>query len=215
VVARVGRRSVTLVWSAIGCRIRDVQWRCIRSAREGRIVTDPAPIVFIDPAARVEIRALDPALDEEAAAIIAATTGAGTTQRGREMLGGLRADDAVELYGLFAGGALAAVYTLRREALANEVTHLAVKDGERRKGHGRACLQDALRRSGKRPLIVETAEDAIGFYKACGFKLVGRRKQPSGTVRYRLGWHAPRPAASALTPRPAPRCGRSEERGGG
>ncbi|MGB3329397.1 MAG: hypothetical protein WBA46_10615, partial [Thermomicrobiales bacterium] len=52
-------------------------------------------------------------------------------------------------------------------------------------------LTDALRRSGKRPLTAETDEDGLPFYKACGFKLVGRRVHPSGTVRYRIGWHAP------------------------
>lgn len=155
-------------------------------------------ITLTDLAARPVIRALDPALDEDAAAILAATTGAKTTQRGREVLAGLRADDAVELYGMFVDKALVAVLSLRRDAMANEVTHLAVKDGERHKGFGRAFLQDALRRSGKRPLVVETDEAAVGFYKTCGFKIVGRRKHPSGMLRYRLGWHAPRPKNSGL-----------------
>jgi hypothetical protein len=39
--------------------------------------------------------------------------------------------------------------------------------------------------------VAETDEDGLGFYKACGFKLVGRRTHPSGTFRYRVGWHAP------------------------
>lgn len=165
---------------------------------------DAAAMVVFDPAgpsARVVIRALDPALDEEAAAILAAATGAGTVQRGREVLAGLRGEEAVALYGLFAGDALVAVFSLRRDAMANEITHLAVKDGERHKGYGRACLQDALRRSGKRPLVVETDEDAVGFYKTCGFKVIGRRKHPSGTLRYRLGWHAPIPRAEGQGPR--------------
>jgi ribosomal protein S18 acetylase RimI-like enzyme len=154
-------------------------------------VSDRFPILFADPAARAAIRTLDPALDEEAAAILAAATGAGTVQHGREVLAALRRNEAVELYGLFVGEELVAIYTLRRDTPANEITHLAVKEGERRKGYGRACLQDALRRSGSRPLTVETDEDAVAFYKTCGFKIIGRRKHPSGTLRYRLGWHAP------------------------
>ena len=149
------------------------------------------PIALTDLAARPAIRTLDPALDEEAAAILAATTGAKTTQRGREVLASLRENDTIELYAMFVAGALVAVLSLRREAMANEVTHLAVKDGERHKGYGRAFLQDTLRRSGKRPLVVETDEHAVDFYKTCGFKIVGRRKHPSGVLRYRLGWHAP------------------------
>jgi len=154
-------------------------------------VTDATPIALTELAARPIIRAFDPALDEDAAAILAATTGAKTTQRGREVLAGLRANDDVELYGMFVSEVLVAVLSLRRDAMANEVTHLAVKEGERHKGYGRLFLQDALRRSGKRPLTVETDEDAFGFYKTCGFKIVGRRKHPSGVLRYRLGWHAP------------------------
>ncbi len=154
-------------------------------------MSDASPILFADPAARGAIRVLNPALDEEAAAILAAATGAGTVQRGREVLAELRRNEAVELYGLFVGEELVAIYAFRRAAPANEITHLAVKEGERHKGYGRACLQHALRRSGARPLTVETDDDAVAFYKTCGFKIIGRRKHPSGTLRYRLGWHAP------------------------
>lgn len=155
-------------------------------------MSDAKSMVFVDPALGIEIRPLTPAEDEAAAMIAAAATGDGTAERGREALRRLRtADERANVYGLFAHGALVAVYGLRREGMANEIGPIAVKEGERRKGYGRSCLQDALRRSGRRPLVVETDEDGLDFYKACGFKLVGKRKDPSGTVRYRLGWHAP------------------------
>ncbi len=160
-------------------------------------MSDTSPILLADSAARVAIRTLGSALDEDAAAILAVATGAGTVQRGREVLAELRRNEAVELYGLFVGEGLVAVYALRRDTPANEITHLAVKEGERHKGYGRACLQDALRRSGARPLTVETDDDAVAFYKTCGFKIIGRRRHPSGTLRYRLGWHAPNRNRSA------------------
>lgn len=155
-------------------------------------MSDARTMVFIDPASGIEIRPLAPAEDEGAGEIAAAATGDGTAERGLAALREVRAaDERNAVYGLFAHGDLVAVYGLRRDGMANEIGPIAVKAGERRKGYGRACLQDALRRSGRRPLVVETDEDGLAFYKACGFKLVGKRKQPSGAVRYRLGWHAP------------------------
>jgi ribosomal protein S18 acetylase RimI-like enzyme len=139
----------------------------------------------------VSIASLDPARDEAAAAILALATGTGRIERGREVIAGARSDPDAAIYGLSVGGALVAVYVLRKATLMNEIACLAVAEGHRRQGHGRACLYDALLRSGRRPLVVETDDDAVGFYKACGFKLVGKRKRPDGVVRYRLGWHAP------------------------
>jgi hypothetical protein len=57
------------------------------------------------------------------------------------------------------------------------------------------CLYDALLRSGKRPVVVECDERCFPFFRAVGFKLVGKRKTADGSARYRLGWHAPRPKA--------------------
>lgn len=142
---------------------------------------------------RVRITRLDPSHDEDAAAILAACTAEGTIERGREILDGARGDSACEIYGLFEGEELAAVYVLKKVSFANEIAYLAVREDRRRRGHGRACLHDALFRSGRRPITVEADDRTVGFYKACGFKLVGKRTGPGGATRYRLGWHAPRP----------------------
>ncbi|CAA9537045.1 MAG: hypothetical protein AVDCRST_MAG49-419 [uncultured Thermomicrobiales bacterium] len=135
--------------------------------------------------------------DEAAAAILAAATGAGTVEEGRRRLAAARTDDGSAVYGLTSGGDLVAVYILTKVHLAMELSAVAVAEGHRRRGHGRAALEDALRRSGNRPLVAETDDDGVGFYRACGFKLVGKRRGPGGVTRYRLGWHAPRhPAAT-------------------
>ena len=133
---------------------------------------------------------LDLARDEEAAVILAAATGAGTIDAGRSAVAEVRGGGG-EVYGLVAGGELVAVYATRQDGMAVEVAYLAVAEGQRRKGYGRVCLQDALRRAGRRPLVAETDDAGLGFYTACGFKLVGKRRHPDGGVRYRLGWHAP------------------------
>lgn len=139
-----------------------------------------------------EIAVLDPKLDTTAAAILASCTGEGTLQAGEEELAAARGDAVSELYGLSLGDELIGVYALTTRAQAVELSLLAVAERRRRQGHGTRCLHDALRRAGKRPLVVETDDDAVDFYKAVGFKLVGKRRHSSGVMRTRLGWHAPR-----------------------
>ncbi len=138
------------------------------------------------------IRPLDPAHEAQAAAILAAATGEGTPERRREEIAAARDDPDADVYELVVDGEPVAVYILRRSGLSMEVISLAVAESQRRKGYGRACLVDALRRAGRRPLVVETDDEGLSFYQAVGFKLVGKRRHPSGTMRYRLGWHAPR-----------------------
>lgn len=152
---------------------------------------DGGVFVSISPASGSAIRPLDPERDLEAGAILAASTYAGTEEAGLTVLDRARADPESTVYGLTIGDDVVAVYITRRIPLSLEVTALAVAAEHRRRGHGRACMTDALRRAGKLPLVVETDDDALGFYKKCGFKLVGRRLSPGGRVRYRLGWHAP------------------------
>lgn len=139
------------------------------------------------------VKTLDPSLDEEAADILAACTSEGTVEQGRAVVNDARMDPNSSLFGLFVDGRLAGAYVLRKATMMNEISSLAIAAEHRRRGHGRMCLYDALLRSGKRPLVVETDDEALPFYKAVGFKMVGKRKGPDGSARYRLGWHAPLP----------------------
>ena len=145
-------------------------------------------------------QALDPVHDPEAGALLAPCTSEGTAEAGLAAVAAARQDPDTTVYALFDGATLLAVYTLRRAGLSLEVTLLGVDPAHRRQGLGRACLQDALRRAGKRPLVVETNAAALPFYTAVGFKLVGKRHHSSGTPRFRLGWHAPRPHSTSPTP---------------
>lgn len=148
-------------------------------------------LVFIDPQSGFEIRPWPASRDAEAAAILADSTGEGTAEAGQQAIDEARAEAPDRVLGGLMDGQLVGVYTLRRDGIANRIGNIAVAKDHRRRGIGRSLLQDALRRSGRRPLVAETDEEGLGFYKACGFKMVGRRKHPSGAVRYRIGWHAP------------------------
>lgn len=148
-------------------------------------------LVFIEPGSGLEIRAISPSKRELAAVILAPATGAGTAESATAVIETLLAEDKAALYGGFVRHELVAAYGIRRDGMSNEIPIVAVREDHRRRGIGRALLQDALRRSGKRPLVVETDDEGLPFYKACGFKLFGKRPHPSGRMRYRLGWHAP------------------------
>lgn len=161
------------------------------------------------PTPGVAVQPLDASHDVEAAALLAGCATVGRSSAGRDVLAAARNDPESAISGAVLGGTLIAVCLTRKVPMAVEVTHLAVAEDHRRRGHGRACLQDALRRAGKRPLVAESDEATLPFFRACGFKPVGRRTRPDGTVRYRLGWHAPpaHPPARLAGPRPGPGTG--------
>ncbi len=166
------------------------------SAQEPKPV---AKLIFIDPSSRFEIKLLPVQDDATAAIILAPATGEGSVSgsaygsvdAGEQAIAELRGVDKSAIYGAYVDHDLVAAYGIQRDGMANTIAFIGVRSDHQRRGIGRLCLQDALRRSGKRPLVAETDDDGLGFYKACGFKLVGRRVHPSGRVRYRLGWHAP------------------------
>lgn len=148
-------------------------------------------LVFIDPESGFEIRPWPEARDAEAAALLGLATPEGTPEAGQAAIAAARGGGPGRVMGGLLNGQLVGAYTLLRNGMANEIGVIAVAEGARRRGIGRALLQDALRRSGRRPLSAECGDAALVFYKACGFKLVSRKTVPTGGVRYRLGWHAP------------------------
>lgn len=133
-----------------------------------------------------------PALDAGAGALLAECTPERTAAAGRTLLAKLRADPETALYGLVFEETVLLVYALRRVPMSLELTHVAVAPPLRKQGLGRACLHDALARAGAKPLVAETDDVGLAFFKACGFKLFAKRQAVDGSVRYRLGAHAPR-----------------------
>lgn len=151
---------------------------------------------FIDPDTGFELRPLPESDADSAAQVLADATGEGTPEAARIRVEQAMAGGKDRVIGGWLRDQLIAAYTLERDGMANQIAVIAVAPAFRKQGFGRMMLHDALRRSGRRPLTAETDDDSIGFYKACGFKMVGRRKHPSGEFRYRVGWHAPRQTAT-------------------
>ncbi len=156
---------------------------------------DPEPatnaIVFVDPGARLEIRALTASADDDVARLLTGHPGIAGPDAARALREAIAAKPKAAFFGAYRAGALIAMYALTKDGLANDLPTIVVEPAHRRQGLGRMLLQDALRRSGKRPLVAQTPEAILPFFKACGFKMVGRRVQPSGEVQFRVGWHAP------------------------
>lgn len=143
-------------------------------------------LIFIEPSSGFEIRAISPSERAAVEALISANTPDAAAK-----LAALAEIADAQVFGGFKHGGMVAAYALRRDGMANDLALIVVDPEQRKRGVGRTLLQDALRRSGKRPLAAQTPENVLPFFKACGFKLVGRRMQPSGEVWFRVGWHAP------------------------
>ena len=156
-------------------------------------MTDSAPLLPTQNA----VEALDPRHDETIARELVAQS-VGSEDEAQHLVAALRADPAVTLYGIVKRDEPVAVIAMRKASMANEIALLVVGRDHRGQGLAKRCLSDALRRSGRRPLTVEADEACTEFYKACGFKIVGRRPDPNGGFRYRLGWHAPTPRTTGL-----------------
>ncbi|MDQ3695201.1 MAG: GNAT family N-acetyltransferase [Chloroflexota bacterium] len=134
------------------------------------------------------IAPLDIAQDPAAARLLAGCVPEGSAAT---WLTELRATEGVDITGLEVAGELVGVSATRRVGMTMELTLLVVAAAARRRGHGKELLIEALLRAGRRPTVAEVREEDLPFYQAMRFKLVGRRRQPDGSFRYRLGWHPP------------------------
>jgi GNAT superfamily N-acetyltransferase len=110
------------------------------------------------------------------------------------------ADKQPQAFAVAVGGRMVGGYVMIKIPMANEIALLAIDPAYRRRGLGRMCCMDALFRSGKRPLVLTADDASVGFARAVGFKLVGKRRQPDGSMLTRLGWHAPRPKSDPNAP---------------
>ena len=115
--------------------------------------------------------------------------------RWRDAMPAIELDADSRAFAVTTDGEIVGGYAMTDIGPGNEIQLLAIDPEHRRRGHGRMCCLDALFRSGNRPLVLNADEASVGFAKAVGFKIIGKRRSPDGKAMYRLGWHAPRPTA--------------------
>ncbi len=135
---------------------------------------------------------IDPAFDQQAAALLTEWVSFLGFERGDAMIAAFRGDEAYSLYGVTLNDDLIVAIVTRRVHTMDELVAIAVREDFRGHGIGELALADTVHRSGKRPLVVECPEEIRAWFAKKGFKMVGRRKGENGEVRFRLGAHAPR-----------------------
>jgi GNAT superfamily N-acetyltransferase len=135
---------------------------------------------------------LEPALDAQAAALLAACESLGSTEAAASAIAEVRHDLSGDLYGWHEGDEVIAVYGLRQAGPSFELLWLAVAPSRRGQRFGLSALVDALRRCGRKPMTVWADDLLKPWFESFGFKVVGRKPLPAGGYRYRLGWYAPR-----------------------
>ena len=66
-----------------------------------------------------------------------------------------------------------------------EVLAIVVAVPERRQGVGRALIEETQKLTDSRTMWAETDRDAVGFYQACGFRVMSLGEQHPGVERFR------------------------------
>jgi CubicO group peptidase (beta-lactamase class C family) len=150
------------------------------------LVTSPRP---------VDLR---PRLDDPAVrAVLAALTGKGDGDLDRHRgtharLFGLVVEDSWEEQGIAAGTPIACIGLEpagdREEA---EITALAVLPGWRHQGFARALIFGSCEHLGLRIVEADTDDDAVGFFRACGFAVERRGERTAGVDRFRCRLELP------------------------
>lgn len=141
--------------------------------------------------ANLNVRLMDATELDQVAGLLAGATSDGTTEAARAALQSHQDDTSSAIFVVTLDDDTIGAYILAAAPMSVEVILFAVREDMRRRGIGTIIMQDALRRAGKRPMVVETDEATMPFFTAIGFKKFGRRKGPNGETRYRVGWHTP------------------------
>lgn len=88
------------------------------------------------------------------------------------------------LVGWLADGVLAAAAGLVVDERAVRIGHIAARTDQRGRGYGAALVQAIADDVAPLPLVAETDDDAVDFYRRVGFA-VGEIDSPYPTPRYR------------------------------
>lgn len=149
---------------------------------------------------------LEPDAEPAVAALLTAVMPGITADGAAGFLATMRANPGATVVAALAEDRVLAAYVLRKVGVTTELL-LVVADpaADPALGLEASAVRDAGNRVGRRPLTVETSEQALGWYKGLGFKLVGKRRKPDGSWGYRLGWHGKRddPASTSGVPGPS------------
>lgn len=135
---------------------------------------------------------IDPMFDQQAAILLSGWTAFLGFEQSEAMIAAFRDDANVSMFGVTLNDDLVVAIVTRKAFTMDELVAITVREDFRNHGIGELALADTVRRSGKRPLVIECPEEIRPWFAKKGFKMVGRRTGVNGEVRFRLGAHAPR-----------------------
>ena len=110
---------------------------------------------------------------EEVYAIYAACMFEPTWEKFRERAEALRKDPAVRMFGYTENGAVLGVIVIREKEGGAEVCGIAVDETRRGHGIGGELVRYVMDELQPDVLYAETDDDAVGFYRNCGFATEG------------------------------------------
>ena len=104
----------------------------------------------------------------------------------KEKMTGFLQDKRAEIYICTQEGAITGMLILDLSQTIPEILGIAVSERNRGKGVGRNLIRQVMERENLKSIRAETDEDAIGFYRRCGFEEEKKRVEyPDGAaVRY-------------------------------
>ena len=102
------------------------------------------------------------------------------------VLADYQCDVSLQLFGLMDSEALLGLIGLAPlDTQAASIRHIAVHRSRRKQGLGRAMIDLIFSTLNLVRLEAETDDDAIGFYRRCGFAIENLGEQYPGIIRYR------------------------------
>ena len=105
------------------------------------------------------------------------------------LLGETYSKPSMRLLALMAGGEVVGVAGFRRTGDASAtLLHIAVAPAVQRQGFGRYLVEHVISAEGLSRLEAETDDDAVGFYRKCGFEVESLGEKYPGVTRYRCTW---------------------------
>lgn len=108
-----------------------------------------------------------------------------TEERLNRLADNYKADDSVSAFACIEGeNVVGAVVIKRMDAGAHEILNIAVEPAFREQGIGARLVSHISEQFPHSLIRAETDDDAVGFYRACGFGIESLGEKYPGIVRY-------------------------------
>ncbi len=124
-------------------------------------------------------------MEPDALAVLALSTYESTEEKMKKRAAAHQEDSGVSAYGCWMNGRLTGLVVLRSHADGMEILSIGVLPEARGHGIASALLDHARTVNPLSPLMAETDDDAVGFYRRYGFDIQSLGEKYPGVVRYR------------------------------